>query len=56
MSTEKSNPTVKKVSYPIYEMEAKGRLILPMEMINQIMYLHASIGKTEWSGLLLYRR
>jgi len=54
MSTEKSNPTVKKVSYPIYEMEAKGRLILPMEMINQIMYLHASIGKTEWSGLLLY--
>jgi len=53
MSTKESS-TTKKVTYPIYEMETKGRLILPVEIINQIMYLHSSIGKTEWSGLLLY--
>jgi proteasome lid subunit RPN8/RPN11 len=54
MSTEKSSTTSKKITYPTYEMESKGRLILPVEIINQIMYLHSSIGKTEWSGLLLY--
>ena len=54
MSTEKSSTTSKKIAYPTYEMESKGRLILPVEIINQIMYLHSSIGKTEWSGLLLY--
>lgn len=53
MNIEKSS-TTKKVVYPIYEMENKGRLILPMEVINQIMYLHATFGKNEWSGILLY--
>jgi len=53
MSTEKSS-TTKKITYPIYEMENKGRLLLPVEILNQIMYLHATIGKTEWSGILLY--
>jgi len=40
--------------YPILEMKEKGRLILTPEIINQIMFLHASIGPTEWSGILLY--
>jgi hypothetical protein len=35
-------------------MKEKGRLILTPEIINQIMYLHATVGKTEWSGILLY--
>lgn len=51
MSTKKSKTPIK---YPLYEMEDKGKLILPMDVVNQIMYLHASIGKTEWSGILLY--
>ena len=53
MSTEKSNE-IKKISYPIYEMKEKGKIILTPKVINQIMYLHANIGKTEWSGILLY--
>lgn len=52
MSTEQSK--VKKVDYPVYELEAKGRLVLPVEIINQILYLHSNVGKTEWSGILLY--
>lgn len=53
MSTKESS-TNKKVSYPVYEMTDKGILVLPVDVINQIMYLHARIGKTEWSGILLY--
>lgn len=45
---------VKKIDYPIYEMDDNGSLILPMDIINQIMYLHSTVGKTEWSGILLY--
>ena len=43
-----------KVDYPIYEMEERGKLILPPEIISQITFLHSHIGKTEWSGMLLY--
>lgn len=53
MSTGKGNE-IKKISYPIYEMKEKGKIILTPKVINQIMYLHANIGKTEWSGILLY--
>ena len=44
----------KQVEYPIYEMEERGKLILPPEIIAQITYLHSHIGKTEWSGMLIY--
>lgn len=41
-------------TYPVYEMDTKGKLIIPSDIISQITYLHSSIGKTEWSGILLY--
>lgn len=53
MSTGKGNE-IKKISYPLFEMKEKGRIILPINVINQIMYLNAYIGKTEWSGILIY--
>jgi hypothetical protein len=52
MNTEKESK--KKVTYPVFEMKDHGRLILPENVINQIMYLHAEVGSTEWSGILLY--
>lgn len=54
MNTQTKSDKFKVVKYPVYEMKEKGRLILTPEIINQIMYLHAIIGKTEWSGILLY--
>ena len=44
----------KKVEYPIYEMEEKGKIIIPPEIISQITFLHSHCGGKEWSGLLLY--
>ena len=44
----------KRAEYPLYEMEEKGKLILPPKIISQIQYLHSHCGKVEWSGLLLY--
>ena len=56
---KKTNKVVKekkeeKIEYPIYEMEAKGKLVLPAKILAQINYLHSHIGRTEWSGMLLY--
>lgn len=44
----------KQVEYPIYEMEGKGKLILPQHIISQITFLHSHVGRSEWSGMLLY--
>ncbi len=44
----------KRAEYPVYNMEKKGKLILPPELISQITYLHSHCGSKEWSGLLLY--
>jgi hypothetical protein len=44
----------KKTTYPIYEMPDKGKIILTQNILMQIVYLHSVIGKTEWSGILLY--
>lgn len=46
--------TEKKIEYPVLEMDKKGRLILPNEVITQINYLHGKVGKEEWSAMLLY--
>ena len=40
--------------YPIYEMERKGKLILPPEIISQITFLHSHCTTDEWSGFLVY--
>ena len=34
--------------YPIYEMEGKGKLILPPEIISQITFLHSHCTTDEW--------
>ena len=44
----------KKAEYPIYEMEKKGKLILPPDLIAQITYLHSHCDGKEWSGYLVY--
>ena len=49
MSTEKD-----KKSYPTLTFKKKGQLILTNEILAQIFFLHSNVGKTEWSGLLLY--
>ena len=49
-----ANDKKEKVEYPLYEMEEKGKLILPPEILSQITFLHSHVGKTEWSGMLLY--
>jgi hypothetical protein len=46
---KKENP-----NYRIHEMNDSGKLIIPADVLSQITYLHASIGKTEWSGILFY--
>ena len=46
--------TKQKVEYPVYTMDAKGKLTLPPHIISQIQFLHSHVGKTEWSGMLLY--
>lgn len=50
MSTE----TNKSATYPVTELKEKGKLILTNEILAQIFYLHSSIGKVEWSGILVY--
>ena len=42
------------IIYPIHEMDVRGKLILPENVITQINYLHGKVGKEEWSGMLLY--
>jgi hypothetical protein len=49
-----ANNKKEKVEYPLYEMEEKGKLILPPEILSQITFLHSHVGRTEWSGMLLY--
>ena len=44
----------KKVEYPLYEMEERGKLIIPPKIISQIQFLHSHCGTKEWSGMLLY--
>jgi hypothetical protein len=44
----------KTVEYPIITMEKKGRLYLTRDLVSQILFLHSAIGKTEWSGVLMY--
>lgn len=41
-------------TYPVVELPKNGKLVIPDNVVTQINYLHAKIGKTEWSGLLLY--
>ena len=53
MSTD-NKKEVKKVKYPVIEMDKKGKLILPDHIITQINILHGKVGAKEWSGLLLY--
>ena len=48
------NNNNKKKNYKVFEIETKGKLIMSSDVINQIMFLHATKGKTEWSGILLY--
>lgn len=50
----KVNTKKEEIRYPIVEMSEKGRLLISPEMVAQIQFLHASIGKTEWSGILVY--
>ncbi len=49
-----SNKKEKEIVYPIHEMDVRGKLILPENIITQINYLHGKVGKEEWSGMLLY--
>jgi len=44
----------KQIIYPVLEMDVRGKLILPENVITQINYLHGKVGKEEWSGMLLY--
>jgi len=44
----------KQIVYPIHEMDVRGKLILPENVITQINYLHGKVGKEEWSGMLVY--
>lgn len=44
----------KSIVYPVHEIQEKGKLVITKELLAQITYLHATIGKTEWSGVLLY--
>lgn len=50
--------TVKKENktpdYKTHEMSDHGKLIIPDNVLAQITYLHASVGKTEWSGILFF--
>lgn len=50
----KSKKTEKKIVYPTIEMEQRGRLNIPNNIMAQINYLHGKVGKEEWSGMLLY--
>jgi len=54
MGNQTTTKVPKQVDYPIYEMEKRGKLILPPEIISQITFLHSHCGTDEWSGLLLY--
>ncbi|MHA1199669.1 MAG: hypothetical protein ACTSQF_10115 [Candidatus Heimdallarchaeaceae archaeon] len=54
MSKYKYKKPEKKVVYPTIEMEEKGRLNIPNNIMAQINYLHGKVGKEEWSGMLLY--
>jgi len=49
-----AKPVEKKVIYPEFKMEEKGKLILPPEIISQIQFLHSHCDKDEWSGMLMY--
>jgi len=49
-----SNKKETEVTYPIHEMDARGKLILPSNIVSQINYLHGQVGKEEWSAMLLY--
>jgi hypothetical protein len=44
----------KQIIYPVLDMDVKGKLILPSDIVAQINYLHGKVGKDEWSALLLY--
>ncbi len=50
----KNKKEEKKIVYPTIEMEQKGKLILPDNILAQISYLHGKVGKEEWSGMLMY--
>jgi hypothetical protein len=54
MSKNKKIKEEKQIVYPTSEMDERGKLYIPPNVLAQINYLHGRVGKDEWSAMLLY--
>ena len=41
--------------HKIIEIKEKGKLVVPIDFINKVRYLHKEVGPIEWSGRLVWK-